>query len=205
MFLLFLLSIIMFFFCLYFYLEQKKLKERIIELELDTKRILERKIIDNKNDIISIDKLSIERKEQSPKKEIVEPIKPAITKEKVSNSIKQEKYKAKPIYSYEIPNNYKIKDNVKENNITNSIMTNEFNPNDFINNKVYQTNTKISNNNATDYLKELSNQLKDEMTPKTIELTDYEKEEEEHAIISYQELLSLKNNINIIDDEKETI
>ena len=199
--LLFLLCIIMFFFCLYFYSEQKKLKQRISELEQETKTILERKILTSKNDIVSIDKLSIETKEKSKNDTIVEPPKPTIPKENMSNSIKYEKYKAKPIYSYELPNDYKINDKVEENNISTSI----FNPTDFINNRKYNTTPIVNNNISTDYLKELSNQLNEEITPKTIELTDYEKEQEEHAIISYKELLSLKNNLNIIDDEKETI
>lgn len=191
----------MFFFCLYFYNEQKKLKQRITELEIETKTILERKILASKNDIISIDKLSIEEKEQSEKEIIIEQPKPKIQKENISKSIEREKYKAKPIYSYEIPNNYKINNKVEDNNISTSI----FNPSDFISNRTYNTNHIVTNNTSTDYLKELSNQLNEEATPKTVELTDYEKEQEEHAIISYKELLSFKNNINFIDDEKETI
>lgn len=197
--LLFLLCIIMFFFCLYFYNEQKKLKQRITELEIETKTILERKILASKNDVISIDKLSIEEKEQPKKETIIE--QPKVQKENITNSIKYEKYKAKPIHSYEIPNNYKINDKIETNNISTSI----FNPEDFISNRIYNNPTKINHNPSTDYLKELSNKLNEEVTPKTIELTDYEKDQEEHAIISYQELLSLKNNINVIDDEKETI
>ena len=197
--LLFLLCIIMFFFCLHFYNEQKKLKQRILELEEETKKILERKILTSKQDIVSIDKLSIDEKEH-PKKEAINE-QPKIQKENITNSIKYEKYKAKPIYSYDIPNDYKINNKVEENNISTSI----FNPADFINNRKYNTTSILNNNTSTDYLKELSNKLNEEVTPKTIELTDYEKEQEEHAIISYKELLSLKNNLNIIDDEKETI
>lgn len=199
--LLFLLSIIMFFFCLYFYLEQKKLKQRISELEIETKTILERKILTSKNDIVSIDKLSIETKEQTKKENVIEQPKPKVQKENITNSIKYEKYKAKPIYSYEILNDYKINNKVTENNISTSI----FNPSDFISNRTYNNPIKVNNNQFTDYLQELSNKLNEEVTPKTIELTDYEKDQEEHAVISYQELLSLKNNLNIIDDEKETI
>lgn len=199
--LLFLLCIIMFFFCLYFYNEQKKLKQRISELEIETKTILERKILTSKCDIVSINKLSVEEKEQPKKEPTIETSKPKIEKEDTSNSIKYEKYKAKPIYSYEIPNDYKINNKVESNNISTSI----FNPSDFISNRTYNKPIKVNNNQSTDYLQELSNKLNEEITPKTIELTDYEKDQEEHAIISYKELLSFKNNINFIDDEKETI
>lgn len=56
-----------------------------------------------------------------------------------------------------------------------------------------------------DYLKELSDQMANELKTQTIELTDYEKEQEEHAIISYQELLAIKNQLDIVDDEEKTI
>lgn len=65
---------------------------------------------------------------------------------------------------------------------------------------------KIEEKKSTpDYLKEISSQLENALEPDPIELTEYEKEQEEHAIISYQELLSLKDNIEIKDDEEETI
>lgn len=56
-----------------------------------------------------------------------------------------------------------------------------------------------------DYLKELSDQMAKELQPQTIELTDYEKEQEEHAIISYQELLAVKDKLTMLDDETETV
>lgn len=64
---------------------------------------------------------------------------------------------------------------------------------------------KIEEKKHSDYLKEISKQIETSLEPEPIELTDYEKEQEEHAIISYQELLSLKDNIKIKDDEEETI
>ena len=43
-------------------------------------------------------------------------------------------------------------------------------------------------------MKNLSQQLEQEIKPQTIELTDYEKKQEETAIISYKELLSSSKN-----------
>lgn len=55
-----------------------------------------------------------------------------------------------------------------------------------------------------DYLEDLSCRLAQEIQSQTIELTDYEKEQEDHAIISYQELLSTKQEIlNEREEEKE--
>lgn len=65
---------------------------------------------------------------------------------------------------------------------------------------------KIKENPPTEeYLEELSKKMADELKPQTIELTDYEKEQEEHAIISYQELLSLKDKLSREDEEEENI
>lgn len=58
---------------------------------------------------------------------------------------------------------------------------------------------------SKDYLKNISDQMASELKPQTIELTDYEKEQEENAIISYQELLSVKDHLNMIEDEEENI
>lgn len=44
--------------------------------------------------------------------------------------------------------------------------------------------------------------MADELKPQTIELTDYEKDQEENAIISYQELLNVKDKINILNDDE---
>ena len=65
---------------------------------------------------------------------------------------------------------------------------------------------KIEEQKTTpNYLKEVSAKMADELTPQTIELTDYEKEQEENAIISYQELLAAKDNLIILDDDDETV
>ena len=60
MFFFIILSTILFFFCLYLYFDNKKLNKRIIELELETKTILERKLTNNKEDLISIENISME-------------------------------------------------------------------------------------------------------------------------------------------------
>jgi len=45
------------------------------------------------------------------------------------------------------------------------------------------------------FVEEISKQLESQLGPQTIELTDYEKEQEETAIISYQELLKVKEQL----------
>ena len=100
-------------------------------------------------------------------------------------------------------------DNNTPKNVTNTTqnmtMPLSFNPDEFI--KQEPKNTFKANNNyqtsPNKYLEEISKHLADEITPQTIDLTDYEKIQEEQAIISYQELLTLKekNNLNEKDEE----
>ena len=46
--------------------------------------------------------------------------------------------------------------------------------------------------------------MEEEIKPQTIELTDYEKKQEEEAIISYDELLKVKDRIYNITEDEET-
>ena len=59
-----------------------------------------------------------------------------------------------------------------------------------------------SNMSNQEFIEEISKRLSEEVEPQTIELTDYEKRQEEEAIISYDELLKVKDKIyNITEDE----
>lgn len=51
-------------------------------------------------------------------------------------------------------------------------------------------------------LESIKETIEREYKPETIVLTDYEKEQEENAIISYDELIKNKNKINISYDEE---
>ena len=327
-----LLSIILFFFCLYLYFNDKKLKQRILDLEQETKEILERKILKNisdgiEDDLVSIQNISVElneqqisentpskknkkgeiKKEMYPKQETTtfrkettglqvdkgngdntnfskieslstnqrnnsyqtpkyiatpnnQKLPPKIYQPTANNTskVEQEKYSEKFIkntditmkYNYQqskssmvvlptnnqqqddnqknYPNNEKKinntiplirldddKDDKKYNNTISLIRLDDddeinvnnlsFNVNEFV-----KKNEKIvpkikENNNNNDYLKEISNQISNELKPQTIELTDYEKDQEEHAVISYKELLALKERIDVQDNETENI
>ena len=237
MFFFIILSTILFFFCLYLYFDNKKLNQRIIELELETKKILERILINNKEDLISIENIS---KEINNKNTKITTDKKELKSSPTTNTEKQiaTKYTARnttteyqepkilpPIISilnqptetidiYEKSSNKKTntqqkkyqKDNLSNNQTTNSVSISlKFDPSEFVkkNKRLVSEVKKTTHNN--DYLTEISNQLKlaEELGPQTIELTDYEKNQEEEAIISYQELLSLKEKINNQEYEEE--
>lgn len=53
------------------------------------------------------------------------------------------------------------------------------------------------------FIEEISKRMEEEVKPQTIELTDYEKKQEEEAIISYQELLQAKDRMYRITDDEE--
>ena len=53
------------------------------------------------------------------------------------------------------------------------------------------------------FVEEISRRMEDELKPQTIELTDYERKQEEEAIISYQELLKVKDRMYRITDDEE--
>ena len=54
------------------------------------------------------------------------------------------------------------------------------------------------------FMSEVSKKLEEATAPSTIELTDYEKKQEEEAIISYKELIENKDKLyNITDDEED--
>ena len=62
------------------------------------------------------------------------------------------------------------------------------------------------NYNISDNMKfasEIVEQMEKEIKPSNIELTDYEKKQEEEAIISYDELLKVKDKIYNITEEEE--
>ena len=177
--LIFLLVTVLIFFCLYLYNDNKKLKEQIEELRKENKSLLEKKILKQE----SVDSFAI--KNISQEKVNID------LNEKLNINIKPEEENIKE----EIKNTYSYY-NTKETENKN------FNINEFINKKEVSSRKEISNN---DYLKELSNKLSEEIKPQTIELTDYEKKQEEQAVISYKELLKFKNSDEIIDDKQDTI
>ena len=56
---------------------------------------------------------------------------------------------------------------------------------------------------ANDDMKEIVSRMEEEVRPSNIELTDYEKKQEEEAIISYDELQKVKDKIYNLTEEEE--
>lgn len=220
------------FFCLFLFVENHKLREKIKGLEVENKRLLEIKISKQKNiDSIPINKISTSDKKtthQNNKK--IELVQKTIPKEQPKEKVEKKLYQknvfhekpniTSPVSLTKIENdNFELNDFIKNNEL--KIDTNKKKlTNDEINKKIILkdekkepninkiehskiTDSKINNN--IEYLQEISNKIAEELKPQTIELTDYEKLQEENAIISYKELITLKDTIMMLDDEDETI
>ena len=96
----------------------------------------------------------------------------------------------------------KVDRNIKEENF-----------NKINNNRNYQTSPinieknveKIEKKDNISFTEQLAKKMEEEIKPQTIELTDFEKKQEDEAIISYQELLSSsKDKVYQITDDEET-
>lgn len=59
-------------------------------------------------------------------------------------------------------------------------------------------------NDNMKFASEIVERMNEEISPSNIELTDFEKKQEEEAIISYDELLKVKDKIYNITDDEET-
>ena len=113
---------------------------------------------------------------------------------------------------------------IKENNIKEEKILKEIsekvdrnnkqeNFNKIINNRNYQTSPIniekkeeiIEKRDNISFTEQLAKKMEEEIKPQTIELTDFEKKQEDEAIISYQELLSSsKDKVYQITDDEET-
>lgn len=59
-------------------------------------------------------------------------------------------------------------------------------------------------NDSMKFASEIVEKMEEEIKPSNIELTDYEKKQEEEAIISYDELLKVKDKIYNLSEDEET-
>ena len=59
-------------------------------------------------------------------------------------------------------------------------------------------------NDNMKFASEIVERMNEEISPSNIELTEFEKKQEEEAIISYDELLKVKDKIYNITDDEET-
>lgn len=176
-------------FCLYLYIDNKRLKEQLEELRKENKSLLEKKIKNQVDvDAVSIEKISTEKNTLDNNEKITTKV----------NNEEQNISKEVPIYK-EKTNNYSYyspNDNFTRNN---------FNLSELINRNDLTKLNAEKKVKEYDYLEEIQSRMNEELKPQTIELTDYEKKQEEQAVISYKELLRFKENNQYNDEKQETM
>ena len=207
-------------FCLLLILRNMELKKKIEEMNLLNRNYLRNNSHDDKKDIVSMESISCKieeddsikrsnKKKQSKKKEIVsnniknrniklatddykkisnknssvdklsellqrEPIKD------IDNSVKDKKIVSQTNYQ-----NYELDMGSFEDSLDEFVMSNR--------------NKKKSSNN---YLNEVSKLISQNLEQDVIELTDYEQEQEDNAIISYKELMGIKDRLESLEDDE---
>ena len=176
----------------------KKNKELSIEL---TKINSDKEIPVNNN----LSNISLEKEDTKDKEEITNPIEEIDT---LINDNKEEEVKANKPPSYETNN---IALGAYQRNILDRLgPRGQTSPVNIGKSTVDVPKVKVTSyvkeHNNTDnknYLEQVSKKLAEEIEPQTIELTEYEKKQEEEAIISYQELIKNKDRLYKIDDDEE--
>lgn len=181
-------TFLFFFFSAHLWQENRELRKKLTKDETKVKEDFPKE-----KDVYSMKKISNEnlppKSKESLKKEFQD-IQKVIEKSTPKENIPQKIYtipkKESPIQPNDMMNqDHKSFSDTKQLNFSDFIQQDK--------NSKQQKNNQ-SNNQKIDYMKNLSQQLEQEIKPQTIELTDYEKKQEETAIISYKELLSSSKN-----------
>lgn len=165
-------------------------------------------VSDIKEEIV-LDKVETEVKEELPKEEVKEEIKEASNTNNTNNNglykknvlremnarsqtspihIDREEPKEKEDYT-------KLANNINTTGI--DLGEDSLSPLEMMED-AYEVNDNMK------FASDIVERMQEEIKPSNIELTDYEKKQEEEAIISYDELLKVKDKIYNITDDEET-
>lgn len=194
-------TIVLFLLCIQLWQENKELKKNLQNFENQEQKKKREYLSKNtsKEDTFSVQQLSMKEKEKflSSKQEF----------QKIQNIMEKSNQNKKREVMSSIPRKpeFNLKSEIQD---TVSKSTVSFLPKnhsvDFseLVKRSEVTSSSIENNTQNkDYLENLSKRLEEEIKPQTIELTDYEKDQEENAIISYQELLSTKDHPSMPEEK----
>lgn len=92
----------------------------------------------------------------------------------------------------------------EEYNYSDDIDTSGINYNDDALSPLEEMDDVYEVNDSMKFASDIVEKMEEEVKPSNIELTDYERKQEEEAIISYDELLKVKDKIYNITDDEET-
>lgn len=220
--------IIMCFFSLFLLNKNKKLKDEIEDLKLGDRILADKYRKVDKENIISIDKIStdnvLSRDDLVKSSDSLNDSKVSLESSVLDGNDKVDEIVKKDKSVEKINSTNNKKDRVKDTkivvdsnkhskpysknilhdspSITSPISLDvekvSFNVDEFV--KRDKSTSEIS---TSDYLENISNAISEEIKPQTIELTGYEKEQEENAIISYKELLKASKSSNSVNVSQE--
>lgn len=172
--------------------------------------IQETPLVSNKKEEIVLDKVETEVKEELPKEEVKEELPKEVSNTNNTNNnglykknvlreinarsqtspihIDREEPKEKEDYT-------KLANNINTTGI--DLGEDSLSPLEMMED-AYEVNDNMK------FASDIVERMQEEIKPSNIELTDYEKKQEEEAIISYDELLKVKDKIYNITDDEET-
>ena len=216
------------FFSLFLLSKNKKLKDEIEDLKLGDRILADKYRKVDKENIISIDKIStdnvLSRDDLVKSSDSLNDSKVSLENSVLDSNDKVDEIVKKDKSVEKINSTNNKKDRVKDTkivvdsnkhskpysknilhdspSITSPISLDvekvSFNVDEFV--KRDKSTSEIS---TSDYLENISNAISEEIKPQTIELTGYEKEQEENAIISYKELLKASKSSNSVNVSQE--
>ena len=215
--------IIMCFFSLFLLSKNKKLKDEIEDLKLGDRILADKYRKVDKENIISIDKIStdnvLSKDDLVKSSDSLNDSKVSLESSVLDSNDKVDEIVKKDKSVEKINSTNNKKDRVKDTKI---VVDSNKHSKPYSKNILYDSPSitspisldveKVSFNidefvkrdkSTSDYLENISNAISEEIKPQTIELTGYEKEQEENAIISYKELLKASKSSNSVNVSQE--
>lgn len=197
--------LIMFFFSLFLIIKVKRLEDEINNLKFEDRSFFQKYVNNVCEDVVSVESLS--KGDNLEKEDVLEKgsmfnndvdmvkkdsVNIAENKKEVSIKIDTNGYSNNSSSEFLSDKLYDNRENIEKSS---------FNLDEFVKVSSFDKNKSSVVSSNTDYLNEISEKMAREIVPQTIELTDYEKDQEENAIISYKELLSVKDSNSVLEDE----
>lgn len=215
--------IIMCFFSLFLLSKNKKLKDEIEDLKLGDRILADKYRKVDKENIISIDKIStdnvLSKDDLVKSSDSLNDSKVSLESSVLDSNDKVDEIVKKDKSVEKINSTNNKKDRVKDTKIvvdsnkhSKPYSKNILHDSPSITSPISLDVEKVSFNidefvkrdkSTSDYLENISNAISEEIKPQTIELTGYEKEQEENAIISYKELLKASKSSNSVNVSQE--
>ena len=215
--------IIMCFFSLFLLSKNKKLKDEIEDLKLGDRILADKYRKVDKENIISIDKIStdnvLSRDDLVKSSDSLNDSKVSLESSVLDSNDKVDEIVKKDKSVEKINSTNNKKDRVKDTKI---VVDSNKHSKPYSKNILHDSPSIISpisldvekvsfnvdefvkrDKSTSDYLENISNAISEEIKPQTIELTGYEKEQEENAIISYKELLKASKSSNSVNVSQE--